>query len=623
MQLKFIYKLKKRVIFELIKVIKKVKFFLFKEWITNKENGSYVDRKVTQIDKGLILAFYDKNEMYKLTEINNADRVLQGELNLIYFDNRKIIEDWNKDYESGFKYPEKYYGDIKYIVDDEKTDVKNVWELSRLHHLVIISKAYVITSNEKYYSYFKESINSWLDANPNGLSVNWTCNMEVAIRVTNIIVCYELLKEKLNTDLNFKLTLKAMVYSHNKHIAANLENYSDLRNNHYLSNLMGLLISSKFLENKDSAKYKKYQSFSRIELQKEMDKQIYDDGVTYEISTSYQKLVYEILLFSMVLGQSENNKFQTKYINKLHDMFVFIKSISNLDGTIPLFGDNDSGNILVFNDYFNEKRTNLSSLINLSEYFFNTSGEIKDDLTLYLGCKSEIQHSNTELKECYQSSGYYILRKKLFKLVLLCGPLSMKGQGGHSHNDQLSFILNVNNIPVFIDPGTITYTGNSELRNHSRKTSSHNTVQIDDEEQNIIGSDLFALKERTYSQCISHSGDSFSGVHHGFKNRYNCSHKRAVNLDHDKITIVDSLISNEQVCHIVAKVNLVLSREVSIVESNGFVCFEFEGYKLMTNLKYISCSVEDVLVSERYGHFYKSKKITFEFTGVHELIMSL
>jgi hypothetical protein len=623
MQLKFIYKLKKRIIFEVIKIIKKMKFFLFKEWITHKKHGSYIENRVVQYNIDKMRAFYEKNEMYKLAEISDAERVLKGELNLIYFDNSKIIENWNMDYESGVTYPLMYFGDIKYIVNDDKTDVKNVWELSRLHHLVIISKAYAITSDEKYYSYFKKSINSWLEANPNGRSVNWTCNMEVSVRVTNIIICYELLKEKLSKDRDFEIVLKSTIYYHNKHIAANLENYSDLRNNHYLSNLMGLLISSKFLENKDSKKYKKYQRFSRIEIQMEMDKQIYDDGVTYEISTSYQKLVYEILLFSIILGQSEDNKFENKYINRLHDMFVFLKSVSNLDGTIPLFGDNDSGSILVFNDYFNEKRTNLPSLINLSEYFFNPRSEIKDDTTLYLGCKSEIQYKKTELKESYQSSGYYILKKNSFKMVLLCGPLSMKGQGGHSHNDQLSFILNVNNIPVFIDPGTITYTGNSELRNYSRRTSSHNTVQIEEEEQNIIGSDLFALKERTYSKCISYSGDTFSGVHHGFKNRYNSSHKRTVNLEHNKITIVDSLTNNEQVNYIVAKLNLVLSRDVKIVESDGLVCLEFEEYKLITNLKYGSYSIEDVLVSERYGHFHKSKKITCEFTGVHELIMSL
>jgi len=625
MQFKFIYKLKKRVLFEGGKIIKKVKFFLLREWITNKKHGLYVENRIIENRVVEIHTFYEKNEMYKLTEVHDAERIIKGELNLVYFENNKSIENWNMDYESGFIYPLKYHGDIKYIINDKKTDVKNVWELSRLHHLVLISKAYIITSDEKYYNHFKKSINSWLEANPNGRSVNWTCNMEVAIRVTNIIICYELLREKLSEDRDFEITLKSMVYYHNKHIAVNLENYSNLRNNHYLANLMGLLISSKFLENKNNRKYKSYQKFSKLEIQKEIEKQIYNDGVTYEISTSYQKLVYEILLFSMMLGQSKDNSFDKKYINKLHSMFVFLKSIRNDDGTIPLIGDNDSGNVLVLDNYFNEKRTNLSSIINLSEYFFNATSEIKDDTTLYLGIKNEnqYQYNNSDLKYCYQNAGYYILKNRFFKMILLCGPLSMKGQGGHSHNDQLSFVLSVDGIPVFIDPGTITYTGNDELRNHSRRTSSHNTVQIGDEEQNRIGSDLFALKERTFSNCVSYSDDSFEGVHQGFKDRYSCLHKRTVNIRHDKVSVVDSLLVNEKISCIPAKINLVLSSEVTISDNDGFIILEFGERKLITNLKSSSCSISDMFISERYGHFHESKKITCEFNGVHKLIMSL
>ncbi|MCG9761960.1 heparinase, partial [Pseudoalteromonas sp. Isolate6] len=209
---------------------------------------------------------------------------------------------------------------IKYIVRDDKTDVKNVWELSRLQHLVTVSKAYVITLDEKFYKFVRESIVSWITSNPYGYSVNWTCNMEVAIRVVNVILCYELLKERIYKDNEFEIIIKTMVYYHCKHISENLENYSELRNNHYLANLMGLLISSKFLEEKNKSYYEKLQKFAKFEMQNEIDKQIYDDGVTYEVSTGYQKLVYEILLFSIVLGETEENKFDIKYIHKLYDM---------------------------------------------------------------------------------------------------------------------------------------------------------------------------------------------------------------------------------------------------------------------------------------------------------------
>jgi len=622
MYLKFILKLKKRAVFEATKKIKKIKFYVFREWVSDKKHGDYVENRVVEIEFEKILKFYEGNSLVRAAEINDAEEVLKGKLNLLYFDNDETIENWNMDYGSGFVYPIKYHGDIKYIVDDKKTDVKNVWELSRLQHLILISKAYIITLDEKYYIYFKKCIISWIANNPNGKSVNWTCNMEVAIRVVNLIVCYEILRNRISEDSGFERVIKSSIYYHNKYIVENLEDYSETRNNHYLANLMGLLISSKFLEFKDVRKYTKYSKFSRVELQKEMDKQIYDDGVTYEISTSYQKLVYEILLFSIVLGQAEGNEFEKKYIDKVHEMFLFLKAIRNENGSIPLIGDNDSGSVLVINDYFNKYKSNLNSLVHLSEYYFNGASDILDDALLFL--KKRIGHypDSSMLATKFENSGYYLLKNKLFKMVILCGPLSMKGQGGHSHNDQLSFILNVDGLPVFIDPGTITYTGNRELRDYSRRTSSHNTVQIDDEEQNIIGQDLFALNERTLSKCINYSRDYFEGIHQGYVNKYNCHHRRVVRLCDDNVSIEDVVLDRGGAGRVEAKLHLVLSSEVEIIVSDGLIGLEFSGRKLMTNLKLDCCSINEIFVSERYGRYHQSKRITCEFIGEHKLIMS-
>lgn len=621
--MKLILRIKKRFFFEFSKKIKILRFYFFREWVVNLKNGVYSPNPVMTIDWINIDELYKEQKECREKSISDANCILTGKLNLIYEKNDKIIKEWNVDYDSGHVYPNKYYGLIEYIVKDEKTDVKNVWELSRLQHLVVVSKAYLITLDEKYLNYVKDSIISWVENNKYANSVNWTCNMEVAIRVTNLIVCYEMLKHKISEDNDFDVTFKTSIYYHNKYIVENLENYSDLRNNHYLANLMGLLISSKFLENKDPVKYKKYSRFSINEIQSEIDKQIYNDGVSYEISTSYQKLVFEILLISLLLGQSKGNQFKRKYVEKIHDMYVFLKSIQYAHGSIPLIGDNDSGNVLIFNNYYDKNRSNLLSLMNLSEFFFYKKSEIKDESTLFFNYHSYYQHAEEKNKQKYVDSGYYILKKRNISMIVICGPLSLKGQGGHSHNDQLSFVLSVAGRQVFIDPGTITYTGNDDLRNYSRSTSLHNTVQINDEEQNVIGSDLFSLKERTFSKCISYSDDAFEGIHKGYIERFNCLHKRNISLAGDQIIINDKLLTDSVVNNIAAKMNLVLSREVEVNEINGFIFLIFGEFQLTTNLKTEFCTIVDILVSERYGSYHKSKKIVYDFNGEFKLIMSL
>lgn len=610
----------KRLAFESSKRRKRLQHFFYNESECDLRHGNYQENDLTFLNLNNLEEYYKLNETELCRELASADLILDGKLNLLYFDNEIDVTDWNKDYSSGLVYPIKYFGDIKYIVEDLSTDVKNVWEFSRLHHLVIVAKAYFLTKEKKYYFYVREKISSWLEENPIASSVNWTCNMEVAIRVFNLIIIYSMIKGAFKDDESIKVIIKSLIYHHNKHIRKNLENYSDNRNNHYLSNLLGLLVSAKFLVNKNNSKYKKQQLFSVNELEKEIEKQIFDDGVTYEISTSYQKLVFEILLFSFIVGE---NAFSKSTIEKLGKMLTFLKSIVYQDGTIPLIGDNDSGNILVFEDYFNDTRSNLKSLLSLAENVLCGQKNTESALTSFFCSSNNDFYCNEQLNKNYPDAGYFIIENEFYRVILLCGPLSLKGQGGHSHNDQLSFVLDVRAKPFFIDTGTITYTGNRELRNFSRKTSSHNTVSIENEEQNIIGDDLFAMEERTYSVCSKHTNTEFVGCHKGYKSSLNVVHERRVYLSDKKVTIIDFLLEGNTESKVKATQNFILAKGIEARDCNGFLELRDNERKLLTNMSYNDCEIKNVHVSDRYGRYFYTIKIRYHFKGKSEIIMEL
>jgi hypothetical protein len=78
-----------------------------------------------------------------------------------------------------------------------------------------------------------------------------------------------------------------------------------------------------------------------------------------------------------------------------------------------------------------------------------------------------------------------------------CGPNGQNGVGGHNHNDKLSFELMLNGRDIIVDPGTYVYTPYPEWRNTFRSTAYHNTVKIDDREQNDISKDLFEMGQGT------------------------------------------------------------------------------------------------------------------------------
>jgi hypothetical protein len=87
--------------------------------------------------------------------------------------------------------------------------------------------------------------------------------------------------------------------------------------------------------------------------------------------------------------------------------------------------------------------------------------------------------------------------------------------GGHSHNDQLSFELHVDGLPLIVDPGTATYTRDPELRNALRSTRAHNVPEIDGQEQFALdASKLFSLPAPAACEVIS-AGPRWLIARHG------------------------------------------------------------------------------------------------------------
>ncbi|MEM5662019.1 heparinase II/III-family protein [Bacillus cereus] len=119
--------------------------------------------------------------------------------------------------------------------------------------------------------------------------------------------------------------------------------------------------------------------------------------------------------------------------------------------------------------------------------------------------------------KAFSSGGYYILRNEDVYCCIRCGELSFRGQGAHSHNDQLSFTLSVTGEDIFIDSGTFTYTADYKMRNLFRSTSVHNTLEIPPYEQNDFEKyHLFEMAEQSFSKGNYFKDSKFVGQHRGY-----------------------------------------------------------------------------------------------------------
>jgi hypothetical protein len=82
------------------------------------------------------------------------------------------------------------------------------------------------------------------------------------------------------------------------------------------------------------------------------------------------------------------------------------------------------------------------------------------------------------------------MRQDSHYLLALCSPKGMNGYCGHTHNDFLSFELEVFGRTFLSDCGSYVYTQSPEWRNRFRSTTSHNTLTVDNHEQNYFNPKL-------------------------------------------------------------------------------------------------------------------------------------
>ena len=99
---------------------------------------------------------------------------------------------------------------------------------------------------------------------------------------------------------------------------------------------------------------------------------------------------------------------------------------------------------------------------------------------------------------CHGVSPRWLLRAadETFHLVARCGDVGQNGNGGHAHNDLLSFVLSCAE-PDHRRQWPRRYTAIRGCATVHRSTRAHNTVVVEDEEINpIVPDDLFRLRQR-------------------------------------------------------------------------------------------------------------------------------
>lgn len=525
---------------------------------------------------------------------------------------------WNQDFKSGYTWKNNFYKRIKTIDLNNDADVKVPWELSRFQHITLLGQAYWIASDEKYAVEFKSQIEDWIAKNPVEMSVNWTCTMDVAIRACNWIVGFQFFRNS-NIEKEFWVKVNKCLFLHGEFIYNNLEK-SKISNNHYLSNLVGLIWLGIYFRNINYKKNisEKWLKFGLSELEIEMQKQVYEDGCNFEASTAYHSLVTELLLYTSVLGRHNKIQFTIEFEKKLEKMCEVIMNITKPNGLVPLIGDMDSGRFIMFSDYSNNEKRDFRYLLGVAGEYFN-----RDDFRHYANNQITALWMFNDVKEppvktyrlesvTYPDGGFHILRNDRVYLIVRCGRNGTAGIGGHTHNDQLSFELNIDGEDFIVDSGSPAYTSDYKIRNKFRGTALHSTVLIEGFEQNDIDEKrLFQLSDQTKATVQKFDNLNFTGRHYGFTEKTGIVHERGISIRNSTITISDILSHMNRDFSNSAIFNIIFDRDVEVIKKQNGLIVKKNDVKIFLNLgsNYDIC---DSSISYEYGKIYNTKKLVVE-----------
>ncbi len=363
----------------------------------------YIDHKFDLLGSGWVKNSYESVALG--LEGYKYDMNVEAPENI--FENYEPI-DWQKDFKSGFRWSEKKWYKDQRIAHKPGSDIKVPWELARLQHLPQLAIFAMADSNlkERNLKEFKNQILDFICNNPPRMGVNWTCTMDVGIRVANMLAAYDMfcrMDEGGILDADFKQTFSNSVYEHALHIVNNLEYSPHLTSNHYLSDIVGLLFACAYLDG--GGEIDAWLAFAVQEVISEMKKEFYEDGGNFESSTSYHRLSGELMAYAaaLILGlksdkisslQNYDEKLLRKkpkllppdeqefkilngqivlpqwFVDRLYKVGRFTADITKPNGEVPQFGDNDSGRFFKFspNGEFLSNEQAVRKYLNLSGF---------------------------------------------------------------------------------------------------------------------------------------------------------------------------------------------------------------------------------------------------------------
>ena len=404
-------------------------------------------------------------------------------------------------------------------------DVKYPWELARCQHWVTLGQAYRLTGDEQYAREIAAQLDDFVEVNPVGVGINWTCTMDVGLRAVSWVIALDLVRGS-RLDTAFWARASAALFDHGLFIKGNLENTYEVTSNHFLSNVVGLWFLAAMFDDLDAAR--EWRTFARESLETEINVQVLPDGADFESSVPYHRLVTELFLGSSRLADVRGEPLSDHYRSRVCDMVTYLADVTRPDGLMPQSGDADDGRLHVMSGLGTATPQDARHLLGPASQMFERDdwAAIGGDSGSWeatwwgLGVAPASATTYPAVGRLYPDAGHAVVRDGSNYLLVTNSIVGTKGFGNHKHNDQLGFEYHAGG-PVVVDPGSYVYTSDPGERNLFRGTAYHSTLMIDGVEQNEFNPEwLFRTFEHARAEHVSFAVEGgvarYRGRHVGY-----------------------------------------------------------------------------------------------------------
>ncbi len=439
--------------------------------------------------------------------------------------------EWSVDPVSGYRYPLEAVGALELFPPG--VDPKYPWQLGRLDGIVALAQGYWLASAPEERRRFSDELVSqvtdFLCASPVNLGVHWTSPMEVSLRAANLAIAVYMCRDAPAVrEPGFLLQVLRALAEHTGYVEANLEDKGVTPNNHLIADLVGLLVVGTLFPALPGAAGRAAMAVRR--LREQLPLQVGVDGVSFEDSTGYHRLVAELSVLALHFAEAGEFSLGERVEALTHGLLSVGARMCSEEGRAPQLGDNDSGRALPFTERESLDHAYLGHLgaVLFEDPSLKPAGVPLCEEAVWL-CGEEGARVWAGLDALYRpqsfsalGGGANVLRGGGGFVAVAAGPRGQAGTGGHSHNDRTSFELHVHGEPAICDPGSPVYSRDAAVRNAYRSSHAHNAVVVDGEEQSPFdGERLFALPEGAHCVVerveLGERVDSLTCLHRGYE----------------------------------------------------------------------------------------------------------